>query len=134
MEETRELQAKDKQPQNTAGEATREGPLFRPDVDIFEREDSLVLIADIPGATNDGIELDTKDHTLNISARVTGIDPSWKPVYLEYEIGDYTREFKLGQIVDVGKIHAQVRDGVLNVHLPKQEKALPRKIPVSVDA
>jgi HSP20 family molecular chaperone IbpA len=131
MTDKQELQVREKKELKQEGETTREGPHFQPEVDIFEREDALVLIADVPGTANEGIELDLQANTLNLGATVASVDPKWKPIYLEYEIGHYARQFRLGQIVDMAKISAQVKDGVLTVMLPKVEKALPRKIQVS---
>ena len=131
MTDKQELQVREKKELKQDGETTREGPHFQPEVDIFERDEALVLIADVPGATNEGIELDLQANTLNLGATVASIDSKWKPIYLEYEIGHYARQFRLGQIVDMAKISAQVKEGVLTVTLPKIEKALPRKIQVS---
>ncbi|HNS98941.1 MAG TPA: Hsp20/alpha crystallin family protein [Polyangiaceae bacterium] len=130
MTDKQELQLREKKELKQEGEATREGPHFRPEVDIFEREDALVMVADVPGSSNEQIELDLQDNSLNLTATVSGVDAKWKPVYLEYEIGHYIRQFRIGQIVDMAKISAQVKDGVLVVTLPKIEKAMPRKIEV----
>ena len=131
MTDKQELQVREKKELKQEGEATREGPHFRPDVDIYEGDDALVMVADVPGATTDGIELDLQESTLNLIAKVEPMDSRWKPIYLEYEIGHYARLFRIGQIVDMAKISAQVKDGVLTVNLPKIEKALPRKIEVT---
>jgi len=133
MTEKQELQVREKKELSTEGEATREGPHFTPDVDIFEQDNALVLVADVPGATSDGITLDLKENMLSLTATVPSVDPRWKPVYEEYEVGHYTRLFRLGEIVDRDKISAQVKDGVLTVTLPKVEKAQPRKIEVKTE-
>lgn len=131
MTAKQEIQAKEKQ--EIQQEATREGRFFRPDVDIFERQDALVLVADVPGSSNEKIHLDLNDNALDLTAAVTPVDEQWKPIYLEYEVGGYERQFRVGQIVDVTKIAAHVKDGVLTVTLPKVEKALPRKIEVTTE-
>jgi HSP20 family protein len=133
MTDKQELQVREKKELKQEGEATREGPMFRPDVDIFERENALIMVADVPGSSNDDIELDLQENTLSLTAAVGAIDSKWKPIYLEYEVGHYLRQFRIGQIVDMSKISAQVKDGVLTVTLPKIEKALPRKIQVTSD-
>lgn len=130
MNEKQELQVREKKELKSEGEATREGPFFNPEVDIFELEKELVLVADVPGANNEGIELDLRDNLLNLTANVAPVDASWKPVYCEYDVGHYARQFRISQIIDTAKISAQVKDGVLTVRLPKIEKALPRKIQV----
>jgi HSP20 family protein len=131
MTDKQELQVREKRELKQEGEATREGPHFRPEVDIFEREDALIMVADVPGSSNDEIELDLQENSLNLVATVPHLDSRWKPIYLEYEIGHYVRQFRIGQIVDTARISAQVKDGVLTVTLPKIEKAMPRKIEVS---
>lgn len=133
MSDKQELQVREKKELTREGEPTREGPHFTPDVDIFEQDAALVLVADVPGATPDGITLDLQDDVLNLTATVRPVEPRWKPVYTEYEVGHYTRLFRLGQIVDRAKISAQVKEGILTVTLPKVEKALPRKIDVKTE-
>lgn len=126
----KELQARDKRELQQDTEATREGPVFRPEVDIFEQEQSLTLVADVPGASNEDMELDLQEAKLNLTASVRPVEAKWKPIYLEYEIGHYERQFRIGQMIDTDKISAQVKDGVLTVALPKVEKARPRRIQV----
>lgn len=131
MSDKQELQVREKK--ELKEESTYEGPHFTPEVDIFETDRALVLVADIPGATSEGIELDLKDNVLSLRAKVGPLDTRWKAAYSEYEIGHYTREFRLGHVIDQGRISAQVRDGVLTLTLPKVEKALPRKISVTME-
>jgi HSP20 family protein len=131
MSDKQELQVREKK--ELKEEATREGPHFTPDVDIYETEQALVVLADVPGSTSEAIELDLRDSQLSLSARVQPLDKRWKPIYLEYEVGDYSRLFRLGQMFDEAKISAQVKDGVLLVRVPKAQKALPRKIQVSME-
>lgn len=128
----KELQLREKKEIKEA-EATREGPLFTPEVDIYEQESSLVLVADVPGGTTEHIDLDLQDNILNLTAGVTPVENKWKPIYVEYEIGHFTRQFRIGQLVDTSKIEAQVRDGVLTITLPKAEKAIPRRIEVKAE-
>lgn len=128
MSEKQELQVREKKERKE--EATREGPHFTPEVDIFESDRALMIVADVPGALADGIELDLRDNVLRLTAPVRLTDAKWKAVYAEYEIGHYTREFRLGQMIDRDRIAAQVKDGVLTLTLPKVEKAQPRKIQI----
>lgn len=133
MSDNQELQVREKKELTRDGEATREGVHFTPDVDIFETDSALVMVADVPGTAPDGISLDLQEDTLSLTATVRPVESRWRPVYAEYEIGHYTRLFRLGQIVDRDKISAQVRDGVLTVTLAKVEKAQPRKIEVKLE-
>src|ERR1700687_4139502 len=120
-----EMQVREKSPTREAG--TREGIYFEPPVDIFETSDALTLVADVPGAEPNDIQTDLHDNTLTIAATVKPLDPRWRPVYEEYAIGHYTRQFRLGQEIDQSKISAQLKDGVLTLTLPKAEAAKPRQ-------
>ncbi len=131
MTDKQELQLREKKELKQDGEPTREGPLFNPDVDIFETERALMLTADVPGATSSGLELDLRDNVLTLTANVPTVDTKWRPLYSEYNVGHYTRQFRIGQQVDRDKISAQIKDGVLTLTLPKVEKAMPRKIPIT---
>jgi len=133
MSERQELQVREKQELQQAGETTREGAHFTPSVDIYEVENALMMVADVPGAKSDTIELDLQDSLLTLTAQVSSVESRWKPIYTEYEIGHYTREFRLGQLVDKERISAQMKDGVLTLTLPKVEKAQPRRINVQVE-
>lgn len=109
---------------------TREGLFFEPAVDIYETQRELVLLADVPGAVGENLELDIRDNVLTLTARARTPDAKWRPIYEEYRLGDYTRQFRLGQQIDQAKISAKVKDGVLTLSLPKAESALPRRITV----
>jgi HSP20 family protein len=112
-------------------EHTRSGESYRPSVDILERADELVLLADVPGTTAEDIDVDFEDGTLTIHARVKPRqEPDTQYLLREYGVGDYYRTFRLSEVVDPGKITAEYADGVLTLHLPKAESSKPRKIDV----
>ena len=125
-----ELQVKDKKEAEVRGEPTRRGAVFVPPVDIFENQDSLVLIADMPGVGGDGVEIHLKDNELTINGRVADEVSKAAPVYEEYETGNYLRRFTLSNVIDQSKIGASMKNGVLKVVLPKAEAAKPRQITV----
>ena len=111
-------------------EQTRSGEFYRPHVDILELADELVVRADVPGAQPDGIDINFEDGALTIYAKVGDRPPSGPLLLREYGIGDYRRTFRVSEQIDSGRISAQYSDGVLTLHLPKAEKARPRKIQV----
>ncbi len=111
-------------------EGTRAGVYFEPSVDIYETEDSLTLVADVPGVGADDIEVDLRDNLLTLTGHVGEVEERWKPLYQEYRVGHYLRQFRLGQQIDQKRISAQIRDGVLTLTLPKAESALPKRIQV----
>ena len=134
MAESKALQVKEKQELATPAEQTRPGIVFTPDVDIFEDEQKITLLADMPGVASDDITIDLNDNLLSISGEVKPFETAdEKDVLIEFEIGRYYRQFTLSEVVDQSKIEAKLEDGVLRLTLPKAEKAMPRKIAVATD-
>jgi HSP20 family molecular chaperone IbpA len=130
--QSKELQAKEKQELSHPAEQTKPGRFFTPDVDIFENDRALTLLADMPGVTPDRLTLDLRENTLTISGEVTPVMQTGENLLLfEYDTGTYYRQFSLSEIIDKNKIDAQLKDGVLRLSLPKVEKAAPRKIAVN---
>lgn len=127
--ELKDLELREKRPVEKA-EGTRKGPYFEPRVDIYETPIALTVVADLPGTTNGNLEVDLAENVLTLTARVNEPDKRWRPIYEEYRIGHYSRQFRVGGQVDQGKIAAKMKDGVLTLSLPKVETAHPRKIRV----
>jgi HSP20 family molecular chaperone IbpA len=129
---SKELQAKEKMELSHPAEQTKPGRFFTPDVDIFETDRALTLLADMPGVTPEQLTLDLRDDTLTITGEVTPAKrTNEKLLVFEYDTGTYYRQFSLSEIIDKNKIDAQLKDGVLCLTLPKVEKAAPRKITVN---
>lgn len=117
----------------TGAEHTRSGRCYRPHVDILEQADELLVLADVPGAKGDKIDVNFEDGNLTIHAGVEPREDEGREFLLqEYGVGDYCRTFRVSEAIDAGKIRASYADGVLTLHLPKAEATKPRKI--SVDA
>lgn len=126
-----ELKPQEKEVLPTTAERTRPGRVYLPMVDIYETEEAVVMLADMPGVASDQVGIDLKDNQLTISGEIT--PPFGEQEHLmirEFETGNYLREFTLGQMVDQKRIEATMKDGVLRLVLPKVEKAKPRKIEV----
>ena len=129
--ETKELQAKEKMEATAPGEPTMPGRVFTPAVDIFETDKEITLLADMPGVKAADLNIDLRDDTLTLTGAVAPFEgPQEEDILIEYEIGTYSRQFSLSEVIDQGKIDAQLNDGVLRLSLPKVEKATPRKITV----
>jgi HSP20 family molecular chaperone IbpA len=129
--ETREIATKEKQQLAKPEEQTRPGRYYVPDVNIYEFEDSLKLWADMPGVKEKDVNVTLKDRVLTIVGHLaTDIYTGVRPMYTEYNIGNYYREFSLNEDIDDSKIKAILRNGVLELELPKKEKAKPRQIQV----
>jgi HSP20 family protein len=116
------------------GEQTRGGPYYRPNVDIYESADELVLEADVPGAKSDDIDVHFEDGSLAIHVRVPQRrSDNVEFLRREYGIGDYYRTFRVSEQIDATRISADYKDGVLTLHLPKVEAVKPRKIKVKAE-
>jgi HSP20 family molecular chaperone IbpA len=124
----KELTVDKKEIQNPQ-EFTREGPVFNPDVDIYETEEELVLIADLPDVQKEDLDIDLNENTLTINAHVKQ-GTTGTLLYKEYDVGDYKRSFTISNVIDQGKIQAELKNGILRVVLPKAETAKPRKIEI----
>jgi HSP20 family molecular chaperone IbpA len=129
---TKELTAKEKHELTHPAEKTRPGLMFTPDVDIFETDQALTLLADMPGVTAEKLSIDLRDNILTITGEaVQTMKPEETPLLVEYNTGTYYRQFSVSEIIDQDKIDANLKDGVLCLTLPKVEKATPRKITVT---
>ena len=129
--ETKKIQVKPKQEVTSPSEQTRPGLVFTPNVDIFETDREITLLADLPGVKADGLTIDLRENTLTLTGEVHPIERAdEEDIMIEYEIGKYYRQFSLSNLIDQGKIDAKLADGVLRLTLPKIEEAKPRKIEV----
>lgn len=127
----KEIQVKDKHEVSTPAEQTRPGLVFEPDVDIFETEHEITLLADMPGVKSDDLTIDLRDNTLTLSGDIEPIEHSDEELLVvEYHTGKYYRQFTLSEVIDQDKIDAKLNDGILRLTLPKVEKAAPKKITV----
>jgi HSP20 family molecular chaperone IbpA len=131
MADQKDLQVREKQEVAGPSEQTTPGPVFSPDVDIFENEKAIVMLADMPGVKADDLIIDLNDNQLSIKGEVAPFEAAEEEdIVIEYEIGQYVRQFSLSEVIDQSKIEAKLEDGVLRLTLPKMEKAAPRKITV----
>ena len=102
-----------------------------PLIDIYEGPDGLVLEADLPGATEEGVSIQLEDNVLSLHARVQSAAPEGARVlHEEYRVGDFTRSFILSDEVERAKITAELKNGVLRLLLPKAERAKTRRIEI----
>jgi HSP20 family molecular chaperone IbpA len=113
-------------------EMTRGQELYvRPPVDIYEKPDGLVLMADLPGVPKENLEVRVEDGLLTIKAKAAHMVPG-EPVYREFELPGFFRQFEIVDEIDTEKIKAELKNGVLTLSLPLSEKAKPKKIEVKV--
>ncbi len=100
-----------------------------PPVDIFETTNGLVVTADLPGVSKEGLDVRVENNLLTIRGKTAHAAPG-DPVYREYGLVNFFRQFELNEKVDQSKISAELKHGVLTLNLPKAEEAKPRKIEV----
>jgi HSP20 family protein len=125
VQHKRELTKKD--------EATIPARTYLPHTDIYETDDALMVVMEMPGVDKDHTDITVEDGVLSVAGRlVFSKYEKLQPVYTEYNIGLYRRSFSLSpSAVDEHKITAEMKDGVLTLTLPKAEKVKPRKITLS---
>ena len=115
----------------TGAERTRSRLAFVPRTDIYETNEAIVLVTDMPGVDETSLDITLENDVLTINGYVeTAYHEGYGLAYGEYRVGDYERSFTMSNKVDRNKIEATVKDGVLRLHLPKAEPSM-RKIAVS---
>ena len=110
---------------------TRTQRVYAPRTDIYETDEALILVADMPGVLPEGLDITLEGRELTVRGRAGEYTPAgYSPVYLEYEPGHYERTFVLSEEIDAERIEAQLKDGVLHLTLPKVPTAQARRIQV----
>jgi HSP20 family protein len=131
MASKQELQVQKKRELETKEEATIPARTFLPTADIFEAEDALHVVLEMPGVEKDNINLSVREGVLNVEGRLDFAKyKDLQPLYTEYNVGNYSRSFRLSTSIDQNKIGAELKDGVLSLILPKLEEAKPRTIQI----
>jgi len=105
---------------------------YQPHVDVCDRGGEVVLVADMPGARADGIDVSFEAGVLSVHAAVAARPLPGRQLRQEYGVGDYRRAFRLGEGFDASQISAEYRRGVLTLRVPRLAAVRPRKVPVSV--
>ena len=117
----------------TGTEATRPGRVYSPHIDICETADALWLYADMPGVDDQAIDVNVAEGILTVDGRVSLVEyENLQPVYTEYNVGNFLRRLSVSADIDASRINARLRDGVLELELPKAERAKPRRIQVQI--
>ena len=132
MDSKQELQVQQKRQVEDKEEATILTRAFLPNTDIYETEDALNVVMEMPDVEKSNVEVGIEDGVLKVYGRIDFSKyERLQPVYTEYNIGHYARSFRLSSKIDQTKIRAQMNDGVLSLVLPKVEEAKPRVISVT---
>ena len=121
-------------PENPRAEETRTGQFYTPRVVIIETENELLLYADMPGVLPHEIDLRYDQGELTLRGKVQPREAHRNLIFGEYDVGDFYRVFQLHETIDAAKIEAEFKNGVLVVHLPKQEAVKPKQVAIKVQA
>ncbi len=107
------------------------GALYRPATDIFEKDDEVALVIDMPGVAPDSIDVSVENRALNVRGTIDAPVPEgYRRIYAEYAPGTFERAFSLPETIDPDSIEASHHDGVLTLTLKKSEAAKPKRIEV----
>jgi HSP20 family protein len=131
MAARQELQVQKKRELEKTEETTIPARVFLPTADIYETQDALTVILEMPGVEKSNVDVRVEDGILEVEGRLDlSKYQGLQPLYTEYNIGHYSRSFQLSSRIDQNKIGAELKDGVLSLTLPKVEEAKPRSIEV----
>jgi HSP20 family protein len=132
MAPAQELEVLQKRELEKKDESTIPARIFLPNTDIFETEDALTVVMEMPGVTRDHADITVEDDVLSVAGRIDFSKyEKLQPVYTEYNVGHYRRSFNLTpNSFDEHRISAEMKDGVLTLTLPKAERVKLRKIPL----
>ncbi len=131
MASSKELALREKKELVAKEEKTAPGRYYVPYTDIYETDETLTVVMEMPGVEKKALDVALENNVLRVDGRIDFSKyEGMEPVYTEYNIGHYTRSFTLSSKIDQEKISAQLEDGVLTLTLPKGKDALPRQIAI----
>lgn len=127
-----ELQVQQKREVEKRQESTIPSRVFLPVTDIFETDQALTVVLEMPGVNKESVEVGVENDVLTINGQIDFSKyEGLQPLYIEYNIGNYSRSFQISSKIDQDGIKAELKDGVMTLVLPKAEKAKPRRISVA---
>jgi len=119
--------------ENTSNAVDAYAPALQPRVDVIEDRMGITLLADIPGATVDTLDISVEGTSLTLSAQMAAaLPPELESAYAEIRLPRYRHAFTLSRELDTEKIEAKLKDGVLQLRIPKASHAQPRRVEVRV--
>ncbi len=131
MTEKQEMTVREKKELVAKEEKTIPGRYYIPATDIYETEDTIAVVMEMPGVEKKDLDIALENDTLRVDGRIDfGKYKDMEPVYTEYNVGHYARSFSLSSQIDREKIAANLEDGVLTLTLTKAKHAQPRKIAI----
>ncbi len=132
MAKSRALEVQEKKELVGKEEKTVPARYYIPNTDIFETDDALTLVMEMPGVERKDVDIRLEDDVLRVEGRIDFAKyEGLEPVYTEYNVGSYARAFTLSDKIDQDKISAELADGVLTLTLQKAREAMPKRIAIS---
>jgi HSP20 family molecular chaperone IbpA len=132
MTSNQEIQVQQKRELEKKEETTVPARVFLPTADIYETPDALKVVLEMPGVDKSNVNVRVEDGVLTVDGRLDFAKyRDLQPLYTEYNIGHYSRSFRLTTKIDQSKIAAEMKDGILALVLPKSEEAKSRSIQVN---
>jgi HSP20 family protein len=132
MASKQELQVQQKRELEKKEETTAPARIFVPPADIYETANALKVVLEMPGVDKSNVNVRVEDGVLTVEGRLDFSKyRELQPLYTEYNIGHYSRSFRLSTKINQSKIGAEMKDGVLSLVLPKAEEAKSRTIQVN---
>ena len=131
MAKSQELSVQQKKELSSKEESTVPARYFVPETDIYETEQALTLMMEMPGVEKKDVGVILESGVLHVEGRIDFKKyEDLEPVYSEYNVGHYARRFNLSDQIDQDGISAELADGVLKLTLNKSQSALPRRITI----
>jgi len=132
MARSQALEVQEKKELVSKEEKTVPARYYVPTTDIFETDDALTVVMEIPGVERQALEVNIENDVLRVDARIDFSKyEELEPLYTEYNVGHVTRSFTLSNNIDQQQISAQLDDGVLTLTLKKAKEAVPRRIAIN---
>ena len=132
MSKTQDLTPQEKKELNAQEEKTYAGKFYVPGTDVFESGDAITMAMEMPGVSKENIDIKLEKRQLSVQGHIDFSNyEDFKPVYTEYNVGHFSRNFTLSSEIDTDSIKASVADGVLTLVLPKAKETQLRKIQVN---
>jgi HSP20 family protein len=132
MADSRALEVQEKKELATKEEKTVPARYYVPNTDIFESEEALTVVMEMPGVERKDVDIRLENDVLRVEGRIDFAKyEGLEPVYTEYNVGHYARAFTLSDKIDRENISADLEDGVLTLTLKKAKEAMPRRIAIN---
>jgi HSP20 family protein len=132
MARSQALEVQEKKELISKEEKTVPARYYLPTTDIFETEDALTVVMEIPGVDKQAVEVNIENDVLRVEARIDFSKyEGLEPLYTEYNVGHFARSFTLSNKIDQQQISAELDDGVLTLTLKKAKEALPRRVVIN---